>query len=240
MTANSDIRLSPKGDVRCTMNNTNIKAIFFDLGNVLVRFDLAILEKGYAEYGYKPHMDIARYIMESDTGRSYMRGRINSSVFYEKTRRHFRMKISFGDFYRVWNSMFYPYPEMELIVRSVKEKYPEVTLVLISDTNEGHYRFIKENYAFLEVLDRYVLSYEVGWMKPDKRIYRKAIDASGSPARDIFYTDDRLDLIEKARTMGIRAYQFTGHEALLAQLAKFGLTNIPSPTAPSRPSSISP
>lgn len=201
-----------------------IKSIFFDLGNVLVKYDLAIMLKGYIKHGCDPKRDISSYIMESNTGKKYMEGRIDSSRFYRESCRRLNIDISFDDFYRVWNSMFFPYPEMEDIIKKLKEKYPGVSLILISDTNEGHFNFIRKNYEFLDLMDHYVLSYEVGRMKPNRKIYREAIKTSGALAKDIFYTDDRLDLVEAARTLGLKAHQFTGHENLLSQLSKFGIT----------------
>ena len=50
-----------------------------------------------------------------------------------------------------------------------------------------------------------------------------ALALAGTEARSVFYTDDRADLIKKARAMGIKAFQFTGYEGLREQLAKFGI-----------------
>jgi HAD superfamily hydrolase (TIGR01509 family) len=75
----------------------------------------------------------------------------------------------------------------------------------------------------LEAFDEKILSHEAGCQKPHPDIFMKALSASGALPKDTFYTDDRLDLIEAARVMGIRAYQFISHDRLVSDLAKVNI-----------------
>ncbi|KJJ84079.1 HAD-superfamily hydrolase [Candidatus Omnitrophus magneticus] len=201
----------------------DIKAIFFDLGNVIVRFDFNILEKGLSPYGYKPTENMWDFIVYDKLPVKYMRGKITSSKFYEFVSRRFKIKASYREFYEVWNSIFYPYPEVEEIINNLKEKYPKIPLILVSDTNEEHFGYVKNNYKILNKLDHYVLSHEVGAVKPNSKMYTSALKLAGVPARNVFYTDDRDDLIKSARSMGLRAFQFTGHTGLREQLLNCGM-----------------
>jgi len=204
-------------------NKKTIKAILFDLGNVIVRFDTKTFEKGYSDYCIMREGSFIHYVTNSTNVNRYMEGRLNSSQFYSKTRRIFRMNISFTDFYRIWNSIFFPYPEMEHLIVAIKEKYPDVKLVLISDTNEAHYEFLREQYKVLDLLDDHVVSHEVGKQKPSLEMFREALRLAGTISKDTFYVDDRTDLIAAARVMGIHAFQFIGHLQLKEHLAKFGV-----------------
>jgi glucose-1-phosphatase len=205
------------------MSEKKVKAVFFDLGNVLVRFDVGILVKGLSPHSRVKDPDLDSYVMDSPDMNRYMEGKISSSQFYNRTKRHFRLDISYADFYRAWNSIFYPYTEVEDIVRSIKKKYPEIRLILVSNTNETHYSYLEKEYDVLEAFDEKILSHEVGCQKPDPDIFMKALAASGALPKDTFYTDDRLDLIEAARIMGIRAYQFISHDKLVTDLAGVGV-----------------
>ena len=205
------------------MKNKTIKAIVFDLGNVLIKFDPALLTRGFSEYGKVDEKKMTEYLLESDNINRYMAGKITSSQFYTRTKKIFRIKISYREFYEVWNSVFHPYPEMEDMVRAIREKYPEIKLVLLSNTNEEHYEFLEKEYGILEVFDECVVSHEVRRIKPHPDIFQEALRLAGSLPRETFYTDDRKDLIEAARVMGLRAYQFVGHEELRKHLAKFGI-----------------
>lgn len=200
-----------------------VRAIFFDLGNVLVRFDPAILEEALEPFSKTEKGKVTEYLLESENVDKYMEGRLSASSFYAKTCRLFKMKIKFGEFYSIWNSIFFPYPEVEEIVKRIKENYPEVKIILISNTNNEHFEFIKKNYKVLELFDGFAVSHEVGRCKPHPDIFQEALKLSGTLPKDTFYTDDRLDLIEAARVLGLRAFQFTGHEKLISDLAKCGV-----------------
>ncbi|MFH1846942.1 MAG: HAD family phosphatase [Candidatus Omnitrophota bacterium] len=200
-----------------------IKAILFDLGNVLIKIDPEKLVQGLSEYGSVNANEVIDYFMDSDNMKKYTEGKLTSSYFYTRTCRFFKLKIKFREFYRIWNSIFHAYPEMEEIIRAIKKKYPDIKLVLVSNTNESHYEFIKENYNVIQLMDECVVSHEVKKQKPHANIFKQALKIAGSIPKHTFYVDDRLDLIDAARTMGIRAFQFTDHEAFLKDLARLGI-----------------
>ena len=205
------------------MSELKIKAILFDLGNVIVNFDLVKTEKEYSAYGKFREGSIVDYILESDNANKYMAGKITSSQFYSRTCRRFYLKVRYGQFYEIWNNMFSRSHEMESLIKNIKEKYPKIKMVLISNTNEEHYNFLREEYKILDLLDGHVVSHEVGCQTPCPDIFNEALKVTGTISKDTFYADDRPDLIEAARVMGFRAFQFTGADELKKQLAKCGL-----------------
>ncbi|MDP8259040.1 MAG: HAD family phosphatase [Candidatus Aadella gelida] len=200
-----------------------IKTILFDLGNVIIKFDPAIAEKGYSSYGKIKKDVVVDYIMNSREVDKYMEGKLTSSKFYTVTCRKFNLNIKFKDFYEVWNDIFYSYPEMEKLILELKKKYPELKLILVSNTNKAHYEFLQKKYDVLKTFDGHVLSHEIGCIKPGSRIFKEALRVAGSMPKETFYTDDRQDLIDAARVMGIRAFLFTGDKELKKQLSTCGI-----------------
>jgi putative hydrolase of the HAD superfamily len=95
--------------------------------------------------------------------------------------------------------------------------------VLLSNTNDLHFRFIRERYPLLRHFDAFVLSYEVKAAKPDPRIYAAAIEAAGCAPHECFFTDDVEAYVDGARRAGIHAEQFTGYENLKGHLAGLGV-----------------
>ena len=200
-----------------------IKAILFDLGRVIVGVHLDKLAAGLSEYGKFREKDLLEYCSESRNYNFYQEGKITSSQFYARTVKIFRLRVKYNEFYNVWNSILTHSPEMEKIIRGIRKKYPDIKMVLISDTNKAHFEFIKEEYDILDELDDCVVSYEVGKQKPTAKIFNEALKRAGSLPKDALYVDDRLDLIKGGRVMGIRSHQFTGAEAFREQLAKFDI-----------------
>ena len=214
-------RNADRGKAIIMDNNRTIKAILFDLGNVIVKVVPDVPAKEYSSCCEMTDQRFMEYITNSDNVKKYQEGKLTSSRFFSRTKNFFRMDIGFHEFYRIWNSMFRPYPEMEGIVRNIRKNYPDIRLVLLSDTNEAHYEFLKQECEVLDLLDAWIVSYEVGKQKPHPYMYRAALKAAGTIPRDTFYTDDRQGLIDSARVMGICAFRFTGHEDLQKQLAVY-------------------
>jgi HAD superfamily hydrolase (TIGR01509 family) len=102
----------------------------------------------------------------------------------------------------------------------LKRRYP---LILVSNTNEAHIDFIRSNYRVLEHFDHHIFSYEVGSLKPDRKIFEHAIAASGFPAETLFFTDDREENVVAARNLGLHAHQFKTESALVNALAAAGV-----------------
>jgi FMN phosphatase YigB (HAD superfamily) len=125
------------------------------------------------------------------------------------------------DFRTTWSSAFLPdLLVSEELLATLKRNYP---LILVSNTNEAHYEFIRSKYPVLAYFDKCVLSYEVGSLKPDHKIFEHAIEIAGSPADRLFFTDDREENILAARELGIRAHQFLGQAKLLKALQDEGV-----------------
>jgi glucose-1-phosphatase len=200
-----------------------INTIFFDLGNVLVKFDLDIFKNKIIENAKCSYPSLSEFTSFKYSGKKYMEGKISSSQFYNFAKRKLKFNLKYHDFYDAWNSIFYPYPEMEDIVRTIRSKYPQINLVLVSDTNEAHFDFIKQQYDIVALFDHHVLSYKVGKIKPNPEMYNTALKLSGTMAKEVFYADDRVDFIKAARSMGLRAFPFTEHKTLRTQLAKFDI-----------------
>lgn len=52
----------------------------------------------------------------------------------------------------------------------------------------------------------------LGWMKPDARIYRAALEIAQRAPGEVVYVDDRTQNLEPARALGMRTLHFRGEE----------------------------
>lgn len=73
------------------------------------------------------------------------------------------------------------------------------------------------------VFDPLVFSGDVGLLKPEARIYRHLLELLGAQPAEVAFLDDRIDNVDGAAALGIRAVQFTGVDAAREQLAALGL-----------------
>jgi putative hydrolase of the HAD superfamily len=95
--------------------------------------------------------------------------------------------------------------------------------VLLSNTNHIHYTMLRERYPILRHFDGYCLSHEVGAMKPEAKIYRRALELAECEPHECFFTDDVSEYVEGAKRMGIDAVQFESAGQIANELRARGI-----------------
>src|SRR2546429_5504871 len=199
-----------------------IKVIYFDLGKVIINFDYARALRELAQVTPVPETEIMRVLTDDSLILDYETGKISTSDFHQLVSKTLKLNVSLKKFKEVWGSMFLPEPLLsESFLQALKKHY---RLFLLSNTNEIHFEFVQEKYPILRHIEEHVLSYQVGWMKPDKQIYREAIERTGVQPEEIFFTVDRQENVEAARSTGIQAVQFHSEHELKREMRLLGIS----------------
>ena len=197
------------------------KAIFFDLGRVLIHFDF---RRGYrALEGLCPYAaeEIPRRLSGTGLVERFESGLVEPRDFVDQMCQTLDMKVEYDQFRTIWSSIFTDILVPESMLEGLKRRY---RLVLLSNTNALHFEMIRETYAhLLRHFDHLVLSYEVRAMKPQPEIFQAALKVAECPAQECFYTDDIAAYIEAARQMGIDAVQFESRMQLEGELRGRGI-----------------
>jgi len=188
-------------------------AIFCDLGNVLIDFDHRIAVKKILEYTPKKEEDIYNLFFDSGITEAYEEGKVSQEEFFGRVKDALDLKMDHAAFFPAWNDIFFETPlnlKMHNFLKRVKSRYK---LIMISNLNQSHFRFLKNKMDILSVFDKLVLSYEAGCRKPAPEIYKIALDFAKTLPPRVLYIDDRRDLIEAAGGLGIRGIVFDGERA---------------------------
>ena len=197
------------------------KAIFFDLGRVLIHFDF---RRGYrALEGLCPYAaeEIPRRLAGTGLVERFETGLVEPRDFVDQICQTLDMKVDYDQFRVIWSSIFTDVLIPESMLEGLKRRY---RLVLVSNTNALHFEMIRETYAhLLRHFDDLVLSYEVRAMKPQPEIFQAAVELAGCQPEECFYTDDIAAYIEAARQMGIDAVQFESRAQLEGEMRSRGI-----------------
>jgi FMN phosphatase YigB (HAD superfamily) len=196
------------------------KAIFFDLGKVLVHFDFS---RGYrAMEGRCPYpaAEIPRRIATSDLVKRFETGLIEPHDFFAQLSQLLELRLDYNEFCTAWSSIFTEPLVPESLVERLAQKY---RLVLLSNTNAIHFEMIRQNYPVLRHFHELVLSHEVKAMKPQPEIFLEAVRRAGCRPEECFYTDDIPAFTEAARKLGIDAVTFESAAQLERELARRGI-----------------
>lgn len=201
-----------------------IKVILFDLGKVLIDFDHLRAAERISNFCSKPPREIYQLFFESEATIAFEAGKISPQDFYLKVKEMLDLKLGFDSFIPIWNDIFFLSPKNRLVFKLVNTLRANYKTALLSNINILHYDYVKKNFPVLGVFDKTFFSFQLGLIKPDKEIYKKVIcDLQVSP-QEIFYTDDRSDLVESAKTLGIKANTFVNFDQLVQDLTCQGVT----------------
>jgi len=198
-----------------------IKAILFDLGNVIVPFDF---KRAYAKLGPLcscPVTEISARLRSTDLVSRFETGRIASEPFVGELSTLLGLKTTYSEFCDLWTSVFF---EDTLVPESlIAGLHGRHRLLVLSNTNPIHFSMLKARYPVFSHFDDFVLSYEVGALKPDAKIYRKAIERAECLPEECFFTDDIAINVEAARKNGMDAIQFFSADQLEEELKARGV-----------------
>ncbi len=198
-------------------NFQNRLVLVFDLGRVLIDFDPDIIISRLSPYTTWSPQDIRYLFSTAEFIDAFEKGKLAPEEFFSILRRILKLDhLDYESFVRIWNDMFFPIPEMLSLVRWLRER-TNVGLVLLSNVSSLHYEFLYSQYQELSMFDAYILSYEVGYRKPEKGIYRRLLDITKG-ARALFYTDDVERFVYSARELGIDSEVFRGYKKFLFDL----------------------
>jgi putative hydrolase of the HAD superfamily len=197
------------------------KALFFDLGNVLVPFDIKRAYGGLRALSPLSIEEMSTRLRADGLVTRYECGQVEDRPFFEAFCRLTQVSTTYDHFCEIWNSIFLP-PTLvpDELLASLSSRF---TLLLLSNTNAIHFRFLEAHYPHVGRFHHLVLSHESGCQKPNRKIYDDALSAAGVEPHEAFFTDDLTVNIEAARALGLDAEVFEGLPQLLQHLEARGV-----------------
>jgi putative hydrolase of the HAD superfamily len=198
---------------------TRLEAVIFDLGNVLVFHDN---EKLFAEMAKAFGCDREEFArrLEPDFWPKVNRGQLPGDQLRQALVERVGGNISADEFVEVWNCHFTLNEPMLPLIDALVGK---VKLVLLSNTHDLHFGYLKPKLPVLERFEGCVLSYEVGHVKPEVEIFEHALKIAGClPSACVFF-DDVADYVEAAKKRGLNAHVYTDAAAYKKTMKRYRL-----------------
>ena len=196
-----------------------MKLLVFDMGHVFVRFDWAAVCQGFCDR-LNCSRERFREVLAFAASLGYESGKVNTEVFLRQMNGKLGSNLMADEFTELWNSTFEEDPEMAALLSQLSNRFP---LYLLSNTNENHYDFLQGRFNVARHFRELILSYKVGLVKPDERIYKIVLERSGVAANECLFVDDLETNVLAARAVGMQAIQFIGIDDLRKRLSDRGL-----------------
>ena len=191
------------------------------MGNVLVHFCHDRMCRQIGALCGQTGPDIRKLLFDSELQWKFERGRLSEREFHAELSRLVAAELALEALVEAGSDIFQLNEPIVPILESLKSQGKR--LVLLSNTSVSHFEFVKRRFDVLQHFDDYVLSYEVGALKPEPAIFEAALRKIECAPQECFYTDDIAAYIAAAREHGLEAEVFTTAEALRGHLATRGV-----------------
>jgi len=199
---------------------SNIQAVFLDLGNVLAFHDDPVLFARMSAWGGADPADIRKRMLE-------LWDPINRGTLAGDDLRRAVCRAAGSDlpmaaepFFEMWNCHFRVHHD---ILPMVEKLFDQVKVLLLSNTNEMHWRFVRPQIKQFERFHDFVISCDLLLAKPDPEIFKLALSRAGVAAANAAYFDDVKLFVDAACALGIHGRVFTTAENFRQQLGELGL-----------------
>jgi len=203
------------------VKSSPIEVIFFDLGNVILPFNNYQIAEKLCRFSQKREFQdpekIFSYLFDLEKGviNDFDMGRVSPSEFFQSIKKSLGLSIAFEKFIPIWTDIFIENQEVSEIILSLKGKW---RLGLLSNTDPLHFQYIVSTFPIVSTLEKWILSYEVGFKKPDARIFQRAMEWASVEPEKILFIDDTKGHVEAAISLGMQGVHFISATKLREEL----------------------
>lgn len=198
-----------------------IRAIFFDIGNVLLNFSHEKMCQQVSRLCGIDEQLLWKTLMYEGIGKEYELGHMTTQELITYISTFATLPYTEDELYFAFGNIFCPNETIIPLIKKLKEK--EIRLILLSNVSEMHIRFLFEQYPFLADFDHAALSFQIKAMKPHPKIFQSAMQAANCNPNECFYTDDILEYVQAAQKLGIDAEAFISTDQFIKDIEKRGL-----------------
>jgi glucose-1-phosphatase len=197
--------------------------LYFDLGNVIVRFDHLKGCRQMAALTGLSADQVFTVVFDSGLNRRCELGEVSDRAFYEEFCRATGAKPELNAFLHAVGDIFTLNDSLIPVLGALEVAGNRMGI--LSNTCDFQWqRLMASDYGILPTpFSVFALSFEIGAMKPDPKIYKAAAELAGVRPQEVFFCDDVLGHVTAARDAGFDAVQYTTTPALVADLRRRGV-----------------
>ena len=199
-----------------------IRAIFWDVGGVLLTNAWDRTERAKALEHF--HLDAEEFHDRHEmVVSSFERGKITLDEYLDRTV-FYRPRPFERDAFRDYMfSLSQPFPEVLQFAQALTDSGKYFMGTINNESRELNNQRI-EKFGLRKIFRLFISSCYVGFRKPERDIYRLALETTQIPAEDCCFIDDRALNLECAAKLGMHTIEMKGLEQLRGELAQLGAT----------------
>lgn len=181
-----------------------IKTIIFDFGDIFVNLDKPATVRELEKHKIEKFTDVIQ-----ECNLNYEKGLITSEEFVQNYIAEYP-QLDQAAIKNSWNSILVEFPRYRFDFLKKLSEEKDYQHILLSNTNEIHIDWIKENVPFFEdfkkCFDAFYLSHEINYRKPDAAIYRFVLEQHNLNPGECLFIDDTKENTDAAAALGIQTW----------------------------------
>lgn len=193
----------------------SIRAVFFDLGGVIVRTEYQSPRQQLADRLGLEYDDLSKIVFDSETGVKATVGSITSQQHWEAVMK--RLKRPHEEIAAIRDEFFAGDIVDHDIISFLRSLRGTCKTGLISNAWSDLRDFMARE-KIIDAFDHIIISSEVGVAKPEAKIFQIALEQAGVSPNEAVFVDDFYVNIEGCEKVGMKGIHFKDAESALAQL----------------------
>lgn len=191
------------------------KFVYFDLGNVLVTFDVRTAASQLAEAAECSVEHVQSQVLASDVQLRYESGLLDDDQYAQEINRLLGSQMPNSRILEAVSEIFHPNWSILPVLEQLQTA--EIPMGILSNTCDAHWNWLMQrSWPMLHGwFQHHILSYRVRCMKPEPGIYEASEAQCGLSGSQIFFTDDRSENVQAAAERGWTTHHFSEADALL-------------------------
>jgi glucose-1-phosphatase len=195
-----------------------IETVISDLGNVLLKFDNTIFFRALTRFTGRSVEEIRAVTHDNlDLLILFDKGVISPFDFYKNAKDLLDLTAGYEEFFAAYSDIFVLVPSVRDLYLRLKKKR---RMILLSNTDVVRWTFVKTRFPEILFFDDYILSFDVGALKPEPEIFLEAIRAGGAKPERTVFIDDMPENVAGAERMGMKGVVYGDGVDLEAELRK--------------------
>ena len=205
-------------------SHPNITTILFDLGEVVFTNDWTFYcpEK---DQEFQSHYQCPDFVFtKSSYFNDLYTGKITEEEYWKKSLQEVEAKTTDPQkAIEISHKYQREKPGMLNLIKTLKRN--GYKLGVITNTYKEMLKWKIEKFELASYFQEIIASCDIGFEKPDKRIYQEALEKMGSKPHESIFIDDQMKNVEGAKKLNIHTIYFQSYDQLVSELEKFGINS---------------
>ncbi len=199
-----------------------IRALFWDVGGVLLTNAWDHNERARALDHF--HLDAREFHSRHEmVVSSFERGKLTLDEYLDRTIFYRERPFARAEFCEFMLSLSQPLPQNLAFAQLLADSGKYLMSTINNESRElNDYRV--EKFGLRRIFRLFVSSCFVGLRKPERDIYRMALEITQIPAEECCFIDDRALNLECAKALGMHIIEMKGLDWLRSELARLGVS----------------